>query len=223
MATEINSSFHRPHRPATYARWAAGVPEHFRFAIKLPREITHNRRLADAAAPLDQFLGEIAPLAARLGPVLVQLPPSLAYDGVATGAFFDGLRDRFAGEVACEPRHASWFEAEADAMLCRYRVARVAADPARVPAAAQPGGWPGLAYYRLHGSPRVYYSSYDSGCLDQLAATLAGRGGPVWCVFDNTASGAAAGNSLELARRLSVAAGAFVKTDIEAGTAGSGR
>ena len=175
------------------------MPEHFRFAVKLPREITHDRRLVDAAAPLEQFLDEIQPLEARLGPLLVQLPPSLAYDAPAAEAFLDLLRNRFGGEVACEPRHASWFEADADVMLCRHRVARVAADPARVPAAAQPGGWPGLAYYRLHGSPRMYYSAYDSGYLDQLATALATRQGPVWCVFDNTASGAAAGNALELA------------------------
>ena len=55
-AVEINSSFYRPHRPATYARWAASVPHGFRFAMKIPREITHTRRLADAMDPLDRFL-----------------------------------------------------------------------------------------------------------------------------------------------------------------------
>lgn len=199
---EINSSFHKSHRPTTYARWAASVPEHFRFAIKLPREITHTRRLADPAAPLEQFRHETAPLAGRLGPLLAQLPPSLAYDAAVAEAFLQLLRSISAGELACEPRHPSWFEADADAMLCKYKVARVAADPARVPAAAQPGGWPGLAYYRLHGSPRIYHSAYEGEYLDQLATTLARHRVPAWCIFDNTASGAAAGNALELARKL---------------------
>ena len=202
MAAEINSSFHKPHRPATYARWAASVADGFRFSVKLPREITHTRRLADAAALLDRFLGEIEPLGTRLGPVLAQLPPSLAFDAAAAASFFDALRMRFAKEVVCEPRHASWFAADADALLCRYEVARVAADPACVPAAARPGGWEGLAYYRLHGSPRMYYSAYPPRWLDQLAAGLAAQGGPPWCIFDNTASGAAAGDALALSRRL---------------------
>ena len=57
-AVEINSSFYRPHKPATYARWAASVPPEFRFAVKLPREITHERRLADVTAPLERLLGD---------------------------------------------------------------------------------------------------------------------------------------------------------------------
>jgi uncharacterized protein YecE (DUF72 family) len=205
MAVEINSSFYKSHRPTTYARWAASVPAHFRFAIKLPREITHVRKLANAGEPLEQFFNEIAPLASRLGPVLVQLAPSLSYDAATAEAFLRLVRQSFTGHVAWEPRHASWFEPDADALLCRYKIARVAADPARVPAAARPGGWPGLAYYRLHGSPRTYYSAYEADHLNQLATALARFSGPVWCIFDNTASGAAAGNALELLQRPAMA------------------
>src|SRR5207245_7038537 len=71
-AVEINSSFYRPHRPATYARWAGSVPADFRFAVKVPREITHRRRLADAAEPLDAFLAAAGHLGDKLGPLLVQ-------------------------------------------------------------------------------------------------------------------------------------------------------
>ena len=76
-AVEINSSFYRPHRPSTYARWAAETPEGFPFAVKLPKEITHKRRLVDVAEPLDRFLAETAALGPKRGPLLVQLPPSL--------------------------------------------------------------------------------------------------------------------------------------------------
>src|SRR5690242_14468228 len=79
-AVEINSSFYRPHRESTYARWAASVPASFRFAVKIPRAITHERKLADAADALDAFLPGPAALGAALGCLLVQLPPSLALD-----------------------------------------------------------------------------------------------------------------------------------------------
>ena len=77
-AVEINSSFYCPHRPATYARWAASVPPGFRFAVKVPREITHLRRLADPEEPLHRFLAECGALEEALGPLLVQIPPGRA-------------------------------------------------------------------------------------------------------------------------------------------------
>ncbi len=200
-AVEINSSFYRPHRPATYVRWAASVPATFRFAVKMPREITHTRRLADAEEPLARFLNEIAALGDKLGPVLVQLPASLRYEEALAARFFSSLRGRFKGAVVCEPRHASWFTADADAEFTRYRVARVAADPAPAAGADHPGGWPGLVYRRLHGTPQVYYSAYTPEALDALAAALR-RETESWCIFDNTARGAAANDAGQLLARL---------------------
>lgn len=203
-AVEINSSFYRPHRPATYARWAASAPPGFRFAVKVPREITHGRRLAGPEELLDRFLAECGSLGDALGPLLVQLPPSLAFDGAVAVPFFAALRARFAKDVVCEPRHPSWFRPDAEQVLIRHQVARVAADPAPVPPAAQPGGWKGLVYYRLHGSPRVYYSAYPEPYLATLATTLreAARSAPVWCIFDNTAQGAATDDALAVIERL---------------------
>jgi uncharacterized protein YecE (DUF72 family) len=200
-AVEINSSFYRPHRPATYARWAASVPDGFRFAVKLPRAVTHEARLAGTMSLVDRFLGEVRALGDRLGVLLVQLPPSLAFERQPAAGFFDDLRGRQSGLVACEPRHPSWFIDEADALLRTHEVARVAADPAVVPQAAVPGGWPGLGYWRLHGSPRRYHSSYPPVELDRVAEALVGVPGEAWCIFDNTASGAAAGQALDLVAR----------------------
>lgn len=198
-AAEINSTFYRSHRPGTYARWAQETPEGFRFAVKAPRTLTHERRRAEPEDLLDGFLAEARLLGSRLGPVLVQLPPSLAFDPAGAAGFFQALRDRFDGAVACEPRHATWFKAEADALLRRLRVARVAADPMRHPLAGTPGGWPELAYWRLHGSPRMYYSPYEERWLAELAERLrASSAAEVWCVFDNTTSGAAASDALRL-------------------------
>jgi uncharacterized protein YecE (DUF72 family) len=204
-AVEINSSFYRPHRPETYARWAASVPASFQFAVKVPREITHVRRLRDIAAPLDRFLSEIQALGAKLGPLLVQLPPSLRFDPPIVEAFFATLRGRFGGGVVCEPRHASWFSEPAERLLITAQVARVAADPALGPAAAQPGGWPGLVYQRLHGSPEMYALAYSDTYLDTLAGRLraAAQATPAWCIFDNTARGAATANALDVWARLS--------------------
>lgn len=194
--TEINSSFYRPHRPSTYARWAASVPAGFRFALKVPKEITHTRRFVDCAEPLDRFLDESAALEEKRAVLLVQLPPSFAYDAARADAFFTSLRGRYEGWVACEPRHASWFADDADAALRAFAVARVAADPAPVPQAALPGGWDGFAYHRLHGAPRVYYSAYEEAALRAVADRLRAARAPAWCIFDNTAAGAASGDAL---------------------------
>lgn len=202
-AAEINTTFYRPHRPVTYARWADSVPGDFRFAVKIPKEITHESRLEGAEARLESFLEEVFHLGEKLGPLLVQLPPGLRFKPDAAGVFFAALRSRFAGNVVCEPRHASWFAPEPEALLAEFKVARAAADPPPHPLAAQPAGWPGLVYYRLHGSPRMYASPYPPEALDRLAVQLleaAARGAEAWCIFDNTAEFAAAGNALELVR-----------------------
>ncbi|HZF67489.1 MAG TPA: DUF72 domain-containing protein [Gemmatirosa sp.] len=202
-AVEINSSFYRPHRPSTYARWAATVPPGFRFSVKVPRAITHERRLRDAEPLLDAFLAEATALGAALGCLLVQLPPSLAFAAADAERFLAALRERHEGATVIEPRHATWFTPVAERLLVELRVGRVAADPSRVPAAAEPGGWPGTVYYRLHGSPRTYYSAYAPEYLDALAERLrASSGAPAWCIFDNTALGAATENALALLQRL---------------------
>jgi uncharacterized protein YecE (DUF72 family) len=195
--TEINSSFHRPHRRTTWERWAASVPNGFRFSVKLPKTITHGQKLRGCEALLEAHLADAGTLGAKLAVHLVQLPPSLAFDAEVAGGFFEMLRGRTGAAIACEPRHASWFEPEAEALLTDLQVVRVAADPARVPAAAAPGGWRGLSYWRLHGSPVIYRSSYGPERLAAYAAQLRSTE-EVWCIFDNTASSAATRDALTL-------------------------
>lgn len=202
---EINSSFHRPHQRTLYEKWAASVPPTFRFCAKLPRTITHERRLVDCEAPLAEFMAQAGGLGDQLAGLLVQLPPSFAFDAGVAEAFLRLLRGRFEGALACEPRHATWFTPGAEALLADFRVARVLADPVRHEPGRWPGGWPKLVYLRLHGTPRVYYSAYDTPLLQALAVRLRqaeAEGADAWCIFDNTASGAAAGNALELRRLL---------------------
>jgi uncharacterized protein YecE (DUF72 family) len=197
---EINSSFHRPHAAATYAKWRDSTPPDFLFAVKMPRTITHELKLRDAREPLVTFLAQTGGLAQKRGPILVQLPPSLAFDASLVTDFLELFRSVYDGIVVCEPRHATWFSSPASSVLNRYRVSRVAADPPPVPAAAFPDGWPGVAYFRLHGSPRKYWSKYDGNYMAALAETVQNTPSveAAWCVFDNTASGAALENAWEL-------------------------
>jgi uncharacterized protein YecE (DUF72 family) len=203
-AVEINSSFYRPHRRTTYQRWAGSVPAGFRFAVKVPKTITHQQRLDDCGALLDRFAAEVAGLGDKLGVLLVQLPPKLGFEKRVADRFFADLRRRSDAPVACEPRHAGWFTPEVNDWLAEHRVARVAADPSPVTGGGEPGGWSGLAYYRWHGSPRIYYSDYDNAALAALGTRLDAqrrRGISTWCILDNTALGAAFGNALALTAR----------------------
>jgi len=196
-AVEINSSFYRAHQPKTYTRWAASAPEHFRFSVKLPKAITHEKRLVGCTGLLEQFLHECGHLGDRLGCLLVQLPPSLAFDVDVADRFFTRLRKHYDGWLAVEPRHPTW--ATAQSLLVDLQVAQVAASPSRFGVDAQPGGWQGLVYWRLHGEPQIYRSAYARDYLQRLAARLQQREDaqqPAWCIFDNTASGAALGDAL---------------------------
>ena len=199
---EINSSFYTPHAPATYEKWAAAVPSALKFSVKMPKLVSHERLLMRSREPLERFLEEIAGLGDKLGPLLLQLPPSLEFDARRAGRFLELLRDRHEGGVVAEPRHPTWAGASAGRMLERFEIARVAADPPRAAGLGEPAGWRGLTYYRWHGSPRPYFSSYSEEILTELASQVrqAPSGTDIWCIFDNTGSGAAAGNALTLQR-----------------------
>lgn len=202
-AVEINSSFYRLHREATYRAWARSVPSSFQFSVKIPREITHEGRL-NPTPRLEEFLKGPAALGGHLGPLLVQLPPKFVLEPAAAQAFFATLRTQFNGAVVCEPRHPSWFSPEGELLLAEFEIARVAVDPAPVPDAVEPGGWRGISYFRLHGSPEKYRSSYSEAYLMQLVTRLVQErsGRAVWAIFDNTASGAAIANGVWVLQRL---------------------
>ena len=110
------------------------------------------------------------------------------------------MRGFYDGFLVGGPRHDTWFSDLAEALPVRFKVARVAADPPPAAGADAPGAWPGMVYYRLHGAPRKFWSKYDDRYLDVLGNAL--RSVPpavdAWCLFDNTASGAALENAHEL-------------------------
>ncbi|AKU21563.1 DUF72 domain-containing protein [Massilia sp. NR 4-1] len=193
---EINSSFYRPHQRKTYERWAATAPDDFLFSVKLPRAITHDARLAGCEELLARFANEVDGLGTKLGCLLVQMAPSHAFDPTIANAFFHALRVRFSCLLACEGRHPSWFDASASNLLREQNIIHVIADP--------PAGGTGpykpttdACYIRLHGSPDIYYSAYSTERLHKIAAFM--REQPQsWCIFDNTAAGAAIPNALGL-------------------------
>jgi uncharacterized protein YecE (DUF72 family) len=205
-AVEINSSFYRPHRHTTYQRWASAVPAGFRFSVKCPREITHERRLQEVERSLQLFVEQTAELGHNLGCYLVQLPPSLAFEASIADQFFGAFCALTTTPKVCEPRHSSWAGETALELLHKHRVGLVDADPIAVPFRPSAGSSDGLYYIRLHGSPRMYYSAYDPSQLADWCGkirTAQAFGQEVWCIFDNTARDAAAENALQLMSLLS--------------------
>jgi uncharacterized protein YecE (DUF72 family) len=201
---EINSSFYKPHRLTTFARWADCVPPDFRFSAKLPKVITHERRLVACEEAVTRFCATLAGLHDKLGVLLVQLPPSLVFEERAVEASFILLRDSSSATIVCEARHLSWFQPRVDRLFSALGITRVFADPP-IDAALQPVIAAGqFSYLRLHGQPRRYYSSYSPGYLAGLAARLkpAADGLGAWCIFDNTASTAAWPNAIQLKEEL---------------------
>ena len=199
-AVEINSSFYRPHKHSTYENWASQVAEDFAFSVKLPRNISHHSRLRDIQEPLKRFAAEGSGLGCKLGCVLVQLPPSLAFFKPTTVMAFDLLRQAFACSIVCEPRHRSWFSCEVGEVFTNAAIARAAADPAICVPASVPGGDTDTCYYRLHGTPDIYYSDYGAKDIENYARSIneVKQTSEVWCIFDNTADGRAISNALSM-------------------------
>lgn len=194
---EVNASFYRAVRAETFASWAEQTPEDFRFSVKINRAVTHAARLS-ANAKLEQALEPMMSLGVKLAAVLIQLPPTLVHDLERDAAFLTRLRGIYAGMVAWEPRHPSWDDPQAAALLGDSGVTRVRTEIPEPGAEQQAGG----AYVRLHGTPRRYYSAYSSADLTALATWLRATPPPTITIFDNTASSAGVRNALELTRSM---------------------
>jgi uncharacterized protein YecE (DUF72 family) len=196
---EINSSFYRPHRRETYERWSAATGRNFRFSVKIPRSVSHDAALRGSVEELDEFIANVGGLGAKLTVLLLQLPSRMEWQRRVVKRFFGRLRDRIEVPVACEPRHPSWSCASAERLFQEFGISWVYSDPVRVPQSWSVAGR--LRYYRMYGSPRVYWSSYTESVLGALATQLKEerKSAPqVWCIFDNTAAGAAWNNAQTL-------------------------
>jgi uncharacterized protein YecE (DUF72 family) len=198
-AVEINSSFYRPHRHHSYKRWSASVPASFRFAVKMPKLITHERRLVGCADEMNVFLHSVAGLGEKLGVLLLQLPPSAVFDEEVVREFLELLTKQTTAKIVCEPRNPSWFVSAAEDLFVRFGVTRVSAHPVPRHCPEKATENAGFVYLRLHGAPHMYYSSYSPEFLGGISSQIAlGRHGETWCIFDNTAEGAAWPNARSL-------------------------
>ena len=198
---ELNASFYRIPNVKTVQGWAQRTPSSFRFCAKLSRFITHQKKLVDAAEALERFLAVFGPLRGRLGPFLVQLPPSLQFDPEIAGAFLHLLVSRRShGEFALEARHDSWFTPESLSLLEHYGIASVIADSG--------GRFAGrevrkrsIVYLRFHGPDGHYNDSYTTETLEVYACKIIGwlsEGCRVWAYFNNDFEGHAVHNAREL-------------------------
>ena len=189
---ELNVTFYRMPKATAFRGWRDAVPDDFRFAVKASRYLTHVRRLADPQQPVEFLMERATELGDRLGPVLLQLPPSLEID---LDRLDETLRAfRGAAPLAVEPRHRSWFVPELCDVLQRHDAAFVLADR-RGPITPMwtTASW---TYVRLHqgsATPRPCYGPRAlASWVDRLDALPGGNRGYVYfnndhraCAVDN--------------------------------------
>lgn len=229
---EINGSFYSLGRPSSYTRWREETPDDFVFAVKGSRYITHVTRLRDTGAPLANFFASgVLALEAKLGPILWQLPSTLAFDADVFDTFLAALprsttalaeiASRHDGAVpesraltvadarrpvryAVEVRHPSFATREAMTVAERRNVAVVVADSAgKFPVIDTPTT--DFVYIRLHGRTKLYTSGYARRTLDAWARRIgnwASAGLDVYAYFDNDARGRAPFDAIALLDRL---------------------
>ena len=141
---ELNGSFYHTPPETTLAKWAAGTPTDFRFCMKGNRGLTYSGEAFDRVG-LARLVGErLGLLSARLGPILLQFPPTRQRNV----ALLDGLLGALALPVAAEFRHESWFHDETYAVLRGHRAALVVTDEEKWPRAPLLELGP-IAYFRL--------------------------------------------------------------------------
>ena len=197
---ELNSTAYGLPKAGYLERWSAAVDAGFRMAIKAPHRITHIRRLRGCEEDLREFLTAIRPLGALRGPLLFQLPPSLAVDAGLLGAFLDMVRPLADGlPFVCEFRNAGWYREEVFAALDRAGAACCVHDMPGCGLDAPRTA--GLLYLRRHGTAGRYAGSYGREQLEADARLIAERlaaGRDAYAFFNNTMDGSAVADALSL-------------------------
>ena len=175
-ATEVNATFYKLQKPETWARWAATVPDDFRFAIKGSRFCTNRKVLGEAAEAIGRFCGQgFTELGDKLGPLNWQLAPTKRFDAEEISAFLGLLptrRDGLTLRHAIEPRHESFRCREFVALARGAGVAIVVADSDEYPQIADPTA--DFVYARLQRTCEEEPLGYAPGALDRWAGILRG-------------------------------------------------
>jgi uncharacterized protein YecE (DUF72 family) len=203
---EINASYYRLPKLEMVERWRTQVPGRFRFAVKLWKRITHQKRLSECADDLAAFLDTAAGLGTRRGPLLVQLPPSLHCDAALLRGFLGDLKraiGRKRWRVTFEFRHASWITPPIIGVLDEFGHALCLADMPRCPI-TRPGNAE-FVYVRRHGPEGTYGGCYSSRHIKADARQVAewlNLGRDVFCYYNNDMDGHALDNARQLRRQV---------------------
>lgn len=194
-AVEINATFYRPFSSDVYERWNELTPPGFRFVLKGPKTITHEKILVDVAADITGFISQTAPLGEKLAAVLWQFPASVRADATrdALTAFLPILPKHV--RHVFEFRHKSWFTEDTYALLNKHNAGFVVNDSPRLPVADVSTG--GILYMRFHGPGKIYDSAYSPHQLHEWADKIAPRLSTceTFIFFNNTMRGLALGNA----------------------------
>lgn len=189
-AVEVNNAFYRLPERRTFESWRASVPADFLVAVKASRYLTHVRRLQQPEEPVARLMDRARGLGEHLGPILLQLPPTLRADpgrlDTTLACFGDSVR------VAVEPRHASWFVDDVRAVLEKRGAALCLADggPVEMP----PWRTTNWAYVRFHGGtgrPRSCYKRRELASWVERLTSLWSAADDVYCFFNNDTGGCA--------------------------------
>jgi len=203
---EINSSFYKMPLGTTVHKWAADVPERFRFTFKLFKEITHNKDLAFDPVLVSRFFEVIGNVGTKKGCLLVQFPPSVRIGQFGQLKFLMSvLRDndpQLEWNIALEFRHPSLYISEIYELLDAYQLGMVIHDkiPANSPVMET---HPDFVYLRFHGPGGDYRGSYSDDVLYEYASYITDwlrEGKKVYVYFNNTMGAAYA--DLNLLRQI---------------------
>jgi uncharacterized protein YecE (DUF72 family) len=199
---ELNATFYGLPKPKTFENWKQRTPDHFLWAIKANKYITHTKRLKEPKEPLERLYAAACALGEKLGPILFQLPPSLPFNQEEFESFCQSVDS--SQRHVLEVRHRSWIDDELFCLLERYNMAFCIADSA--------GRYPlhetvtaDFIYIRLHGSKKLYASDYSEEELQTWAQKIKDWGKDTYIYFDNDFEGYAVKN----ARRLKEILGLF--------------
>ena len=206
LTVENNNSFYRLPAAGTFAGWRARTPADFVMAVKASRYLSHIRRLRDPAEPVTRLLGAAAALGPKLGPVLLQLPPTLqAAPALLDACLTEFRRARLPGlqrvRVVVEPRHDSWWTEEVRRVLAAHDAALCWADRLGRPVTPLWGtaGWGYLRFHEGTADPWPSYGKRDLRSWAERVYQAWPASADVYVYFNNDPGGAAVVDSVTFA------------------------
>jgi uncharacterized protein YecE (DUF72 family) len=188
LSTEINNSFYGLPKPDTVLQWIKNVPSDFTFCVKMNRFLTHMKKLTGPEEPLQSFFEVFEPMKSRMGPVLVQLPPSLHFNYDKAAYFYELISKKYKDyEFVLEARHQSWLEDDSLTLMAKYNIGMVIAQSGeRFPYSEMVTDR--NIYVRFHGPKELYASPYTDEQLESFAAKFRNwmaEGHDIWVYFNN--------------------------------------